>query len=168
MIVLSLLTGCVSFAQDCDYKRNEVDEFTKKTILETKEEALAISGMGMGFSCTYNLLKIDGIRYLKLHVYSPKIFTLKQGSNIMLKTDKENPITLTFPETVIADHSYNSSIKTTHWSGIVLIPISDDAYNRMRNENISKLRVYTADGYIDDDVKAKHDKKIKKALTCIQ
>lgn len=161
------LASTISYSQDCKYKRNEVDEFTKHKILETKEELFTISGMGLGFSTTYSLLKINDKRYITFKVTSPSIFTLRKGSEIMFKTELENPITLEFPDSIVANSTYISSLKSTFWNGSMDIPLSEEAYQRLLNEKITKLRVYTTDGFVDDDIASKRDKKFKSLLTCI-
>jgi|GEM_PF-3164934 len=166
-LFIALLFANFTFGQNCKYKINTIDEFTKSQILQTKEEILTVSGMGFGFSTSYAFKKIDNARYLRLGISSSKIFTLKKGEEILFKTENENPVSLKFSETTIADGQYNSSFKTTHWGGSVLIPISDEVYNRLQNEKIVKLRVYTADGYVDDDIKEKRAVKFKELLNCI-
>lgn len=155
-------------SQNCKYKMNEVDEFTNDRILETKADVFTISGMGLGFSCGYSLKKINDQRYLKLNVMSPSIVSLREGDEIMFKTDKEETINMTFPTTVIAEGIYNSALKSTHWNASILIPIPDNVNERFLNETLIKLRVYTTDGYVDDDIKAKRAKKFVEYLKCIQ
>lgn len=165
--LILVLFSTFIYGQDCKYKRNEVDEFTKDKILETKPELFTISGMGLGFSTSYSLLKINDQKFIKFNVTSPSIFTLQKGSEIMFKVEAENPIILTFPESIVANGSYNTSLKSTHWGGSIVIPINDINYQRLLNEKITKLRVYTANGFIDDDISEKRDKKFKALLTCI-
>lgn len=167
-LIALILTSTFVYSQDCKYKKNEVDEFTKHKILETKSELFTISGMGLGFSTNYSLLKVNENRFLKLTITSPSIFTLEKGSDIMFKVEAENAITLTFPESIVANGSYNTTLKSTHWNGYIIIPISEENYQRFLNEKISKLRVYTSNGYIDDDISEKRDKKFKNLLSCIQ
>ncbi|HEX8576981.1 MAG TPA: hypothetical protein VF677_11870 [Flavobacterium sp.] len=169
-IIIALILGFTTFgySQNCKYKINEVDEFSKNKILETKKEAFTMSGIGFGFSTNYSLKKINNDRYLKLYISSPKIFTLRQGDQIMLKTDSENTVSLVLMQTTIARSSYNDQLGSTTWYEDVLIPITDENYQRLLTENILKLRVYTADGYIDDDVKEKRAKKFKEILKCIE
>jgi len=168
IIALILVFTTFGFSQNCKYKINEVDEFTKNKILETKREAFTMSGIGFGFSTNYSFKKINNTRYLKLYVSSPSIFTLRQGEEIILKTESDNTISLKFLETIIPKSSYNSQLNNTTWYEDVLIPISDDNYQRLLTETILKLRIYTGDGYIDDDIKEKRAKKFKENLKCIE
>jgi hypothetical protein len=168
LLLFTTFLSISSFGQNCKYKTNEVDEFTKNKILETKEELLTVSGMGFGFSTSYNLKKVNENRYLKLNISSPKILTIKAGDEIMFKTNNDNPISLKFSETVILQPQYNSSSRSTIWYEFILIPISDENYTRLLQEPISKLRLYTSDGFIDDEIKDKRDKKLKELLKCIE
>ena len=161
----------LSFSQNCKYKINETDEFTKNKILETKYELLTISGLGFGFSSGYSLKKVNNNRYLKLGISSPSIFTLREGRDIMFKTSAEDVISLKFPETIIADYisgtRIGSSTTPSRWSGTILIPISDETYQRLLVEKILKVRIYTGDGYVDDDIKEKKAIKFQELLKCI-
>ncbi|URM37195.1 hypothetical protein [Flavobacterium anhuiense] len=163
-----LLYSSFIFSQDCKYKRNEIDEFTKNKILETKENLFTLSGMGLGFSCAYTLKKINDNRYINLHITAPSIFTLRESHEIMFKTEKDSTIDLKFIESIVANGTYNTSLKSTHWSAQTMIPITAEAYERLKNEKITKLRVYTVDGHHDDDVSEKRDKKFKELLKCIE
>lgn len=167
LVLFAIILSVSSYSQNCKYKTNEVDDFTKNKILETKEELLTISGMGFGFSTSYNLKKVNENRYLKLNVSSPNIFTIKAGDEIMFKSNNDKPISLKFSETVILEPQYNSSSRSTIWYGFILIPISDENYIRLLQEPISKLRFYTSDGFIDDEIKDKRGKKFKELLKCI-
>ncbi|MEZ0004913.1 hypothetical protein ABH942_000256 [Flavobacterium sp. 28YEA47A] len=167
ILLLLLLSGSLAYGQKCKYKRDEVDEFTKHRILETKDNPLTISWTS-SFSCTYNLLNIDDKRYLVLNAYGPSAFTLREGAEVLFKTDAEEPIRLAFPKTVISGSGYNSSLKNIYFTASQMIPLPDEAYSRLLKEGITKLRVYTGQGYADDEVKPKHDKKLKEMLKCIE
>ncbi len=166
--LITLFFSIICFGQNCKYKTNEIDEFTKNKILETKIEVFTVSGMGLGFSTSYTLKKINEKRYLNFKITSPSIFTLREGDKIMFKTDSENTIDLIFPNTIIANNVYNSHLKTTTWLENILIPIDELTYQRLSNEKVLKLRVYTTDGYIDDDINEKRSKKFKELLKCIE
>ena len=170
-IILFLFTTSFLFAQDCKYKINEIDEFTKNKILETKPEILTISGMGFGFTSGCSLKKINDSRYLQLGISSPSIFTLNEGNEIIFKTEKDETIVLTFPKTIISDYisgnNIGNSSTPSRWSGTILIPISIENFERLKNELVTKLRIYTNENYIDDDISKKRAVKFKNAMNCI-
>ena len=148
----------------CDYKVNKTDEFTKDIILETKGGRFTASGLFYGSG--YSLKKINGIKYLKFGIAGPSIFTLEKDGEIMFKTDEDKIITLKFTESMVADYVTANNI--TIWGANNHIQLTDDIYERFLNETIVKMRVYTSEGYIDDDIKSKHLKKFKEQLKCIE
>jgi hypothetical protein len=168
---LLLITSTI-IGQNCKYKINEIDEFTKNKVLETKGGLLTMSGLGFGFSCSYSFKKINDIKFLNLSITSPSIFTLRQGRDIMFKTDKEETVILNFAETIVAEFVSGSRIGTmtspSFWTGSILIPISNENFERLVNEKVLKLRVYTGDGYVDDDISVSSAKKFKEQLKCIE
>jgi hypothetical protein len=166
-LFIAILIGNLTFGQNCKYKTNTIDEFTNDKILETKDEFFTISGMGLGFSTSYSLKKINEKRYLRLGILNPSIFTLREGDEVVFKTMTDTPISLKFPQTIIANGQYNSASKSTYWITYSLILISDEVYNRLQNEKIIKLRVYTGDGFVDDNVKEKRAVKFQELLKCI-
>lgn len=168
ILLLLLIFTTSIFAQKCKFKINEVDEFTKNKILETRPAIFTSSGVGLGFSSSYSLKKINDEKYLKFKITSSSIFTLREGNKVMFKTNKEETINLKFPETIIANGSYNTSFRTTFWTGEILIPISDEINKRFQNEKIIKLRVYTGDGYVDGEINSKRATKFVEHLKCIQ
>lgn len=173
-ILLSFLflVSAAMMSQNCKYKTNEVDEFTKNTILETKGGILTMSGMGFGFSAGYSMKKINNTKFLNFFVNNSSVFTLREDDEIMFKTDSDNVISFKYPKTTIPNYVPGTRIGTTTtpsmYSANILIEISDDNYRKLLAEKILKLRVYTSDGYIDNDIKSKRANSFQEALKCIE
>lgn len=152
----------------CNFKIDKVDEFTGHKILETKEKWLTMSGMGFGISTTISFRKINEDRFMKFHVTTTgDIFTLKKGESLLFKTDKDEIITLNFDETIVAEGSYNTSLKMTIWAAFQYVHINDENYEKLLNSNVVLLRFHSNDGYIQKKVKQKRYKKIIEILNCI-
>ncbi|MCC9066334.1 hypothetical protein [Flavobacterium piscisymbiosum] len=157
-LITFLFTSLIIHSQDCKYKRNEVDEFTKHKVLETKSEWLAEN-------IAYTLIKINDAKFLSIELGSFKVFAISDGAKLMFLPDKGDPIVLLFPKYEIS--------KTT--PGAVAsqyvtqsINISDEIYQRFLDEKITKVRFYTTDGYIDKPVKEKRANKFRQQLKCIE
>lgn len=146
----------VSSGQDCKYKINEVDEFTKSKILETNFEWLS-SNLGCSFK------KINEQKAIKLQIESSSVFSISDGSKIMFLTEKDNPITLIFSEYEISKMS-----SLTNFYIITFIKLTDEDNSRLLSETVNKIRIYTTDGYVDYSVKEKRAKKFQDILKCIQ
>lgn len=168
ILLFMLLAGLTINAQNCKYAKNEVDKFTNKTILETKQDALGISGMGLGFTSGYSFYKSDDDKYIKFHFTTTgSLFAIREGDNVMMKLENGEVLSLKFSESVIADSSYNSMLKTTIHSLKTLVKLTDDDIETFKNNKIVDIRIYTTDGYIDDDVKEKRAVKFQQLLKCI-
>ena len=150
-----LITSTFVFSQDCKYQRNEVDEFTKNKIIETKFEWL-------GEQTGYTLKKINNTQILAMYLESFNVFSIKDGAKIMFLTEKEDPITLIFPKYEISKRGKSSEFYISE--NIIL---SNKEYERLQNETISKVRFYTTDGYIEKNVKEKRASKFRDQLKCI-
>ena len=152
---LLLVTSMISFSQNCKYKINETDEFTKNKILETEFEWIS-SNIGGSFK------KINDKKALRLQLNSSSVFSVREGSKVMFLTDKEEPITFIFPETNISKISTMTSFYSINY-----LMLSEENQNRLLNEKISKIRIYYSDGYIDTDIKEKKAIKFQELLKCI-
>ena len=168
ILLFMMLAGLTMSAQKCKYAKNEVDKFTNKTIVETKEDAFVISGMGLGFSVGYSLYKSDNNKYLKLRLTdSGSLFAIREGNEIMFKLENGNVINLKFIESQIADSSYNSGLKATFHKIITLVPITNEEIDQFKNNKLTDIRIYTTDGYVDKEVKEKRAKIFQELLKCI-
>ena len=85
----------------------------------------------------------------------------------MLKLENGEVVTLNFVESVVSDVSYISTLKTSVKKITTLVPISDLEFEKLNKSLITDIRVYTTDGYIDDDVKNKRAVKFQELLKCI-
>ena len=162
-----LICGFSAYSQDCKYSRDEIDEFTKKHILETKPQQLTISNMGLGFSTAITLKKVQDSRFLVLSYTSPSNIILQRGSKIMLKDDSDFILELIVPELIISKSTYNSTLKGFVHKGDVAFALTANEFEDLKSHMINKMRVYTSEGYIDDDISEKRWKKISILLKCI-
>lgn len=155
--IVLIFTG-FGYSQDCKYKKNEIDDFTKKKIIETKSEWLCEN-------VAYSFKKNDDTKYLRVEIGSFKVFAISDGAKLMFLTDKEDPIVLIFQKYEIS-RTTPGAIASQYVSEI--INISEDVLKRFQNEKITKVRIYTTDGYIDHDIKEKRFKRFQETLKCIQ
>lgn len=151
-----LITSSLLYSQECKYDKNEVDEFTKNKILETKFEWL-------GNNFGYNFKKINDSKFLRIEIHHSKVFSIRDGSKLMFLTEKEEPITILFPKYEISKVSSASNYYVVQY-----LNLSEELLSRFKNEKISKARIYTTDGYLEIDIKDKRSIKFKELLKCIE
>ena len=166
LILLLLIFSHVS-GQSCKYQKNEVDEFTKKEILITKEKAVTKVGMGLGVYMTAKGLRIDGAKSIELNIFSPSIFTIQQGGKVMFMTKTKEVIETEFLESSVADYAHLGQVNVTIWHTSSTILLSSDLISRLQNAEITKVRWYTADGYVEKEVKKKQYKNLASIINCI-
>lgn len=168
ILLFMMLAGLTMNAQKCKYAKNEVDKFTNKTILETKTDAFGISGIGMGFSSSYSLYKSDDNKYIKfMFTTTGSVFAISKGEGVMLKLQNGDVVTLDFLESVVSDISHNTAMKSSVKKITTLVPITDQNIEKFNNSLVTDIRVYTTDGYVDDEVKEKRAKIFQELLKCI-
>ncbi|MGG5506759.1 MULTISPECIES: hypothetical protein [unclassified Myroides] len=168
-LIIVILSSFIANAQKCKYQRNEVDNFTKKTIIETKREIFTTSGMGLGFGTAYSLFKSDDNKFIRFYFSTTdKPFAIKEGDNIMIKFSDDDVMSLKFSKSDISNSSYISQIKTSTYSLDALISITESDIRIFESKIITDIRVYTTDGYIDGEVNAKRAKKFQSILKCIE
>lgn len=161
LLIISLcLSSFFSFGQ-CDYLRNEVDEFTKLKILETDFKVLSYA------SFQREVIRIQGVRIndkrtLRCYFVYPQIFSLEEKSKFMLLNEKGEVITLFNPKQQIAKHNGVDA-----WYCIVNYPLNAELNQSLINFIPVKARYYTNEGYVQHEVKKKRSKKIVEVLSCL-
>ena len=157
-ILLLLAISITTYGQECKYARNEVDQFTKNKVLETKSEWL-------GENIAYTLKKIDDTKFLRIEMGSYSVFAINDGAKLMFLTDSEDPIELTFPKYEVSKTA-PGAVASQYVAQT--INISGDVLTRLQTEKIIKVRFYTTDGFIDKPIKEKRASKFREQLKCIE
>lgn len=163
ILILFVIGTFNSFGQ-CKFKRNEVDEFTKKLIRETKP--VSVAGV---FSQNYTIAfkQVNDNYYLNFAYGSIGTFSMVigEGDELMLKFDNDSVLTLESLETEAATHYYSQSVNSTSIScsyGITIEQMEMIA----RNKTV-KVRFYTTEGYHEKDTKSDGVEKMRSNAKCI-
>ncbi|WP_417237222.1 hypothetical protein [Bizionia paragorgiae] len=151
----------------CKLKIDTVDEFTKKRILQTREESFTISGMGLGTSTYVYSKKVDEKTYLIFHIVSPSAFSIHEGNNIMLLFKDDSVLEIPFENTEIADFTYIDGIGSI-WSVRSYFELPENEIQILKEKKVKKLRIYFSDSYFEDDVKELRQDNIASVLKCIE
>lgn len=163
ILILFLIGTFNSFGQ-CKFKRNEVDDFTKKLIRETKP--VSVAGV---FSQNYTIAfkQVNDNYYLNFAYGSTGTFSMVigEGDELMLKFDNDSVLTLESLETESARHFYSQYANSTSIScsyGITMEQIEMIA----RNKTV-KVRFYTTEGYHEKETKSDGVEKMRSNAKCI-
>jgi hypothetical protein len=163
--LLIIFSSVVLQAQSLE--KNEVDEFTGHTVKQTSWETFNNS---MSFTGYFRISKINESYFFDLKMMiGSKIFSIDQGQEFMFKLSNDEVIILKNLEYTIACKgcgakgfagSQGYGIQTSY----VLTP---DQVQALFQKDIIKVRIYTNDGYVENDLKSKNSIKIKTALSLI-
>lgn len=165
-LLLPLLLFCsTAFAQKLI--TDKTDEFTGKRIKETSVENLAQPLSG--FSYRFSFKKINDNVYFNLKVISHgSVFAIKDGEVLMLKT-ADSVIKLSNTEyTISKKGGAGGGLSSSYSEGVSLyFRLDNEAIGIIKTKPIVKVRLYTTDGYTEQDVKAAADKRVKNALALV-
>lgn len=161
LLVISLcLSSFFSFGQ-CDYLRNEIDEFTKIKILETDFKVLSYASFQSEVIRVQGV-KLDDQKALRCYFVRQQIFSLEAKSKFMLLNEEGEVFTLFNPKHQIAKHNGLNA-----WYCIVNYPLNSELYQDLIDFIPVKARYYTTEGYVQHEVKKKRSKRIVEVLSCL-
>lgn len=162
IITLLCLSASLCLSSQCVYIKNEVDEFTGLKVKETEDASLYYTLFGQ---MKVSFRAIDDNYYLKLYFSSSSIWSISEGSELMLKLQDSSIVSVKCVERVVADYIVSGS--STLWYGYIKFNITKADLINLGTKDLLKLRLYTTDGYIEKDIKAAKTQSIKELATCI-
>lgn len=150
---------------------DKTDEFTGKKVKETSIENLAQPFKMSGFAYKFTFRKVNDNLYFNLRIMSlsNSVFAIKDGEVLLLKT-ADTVIKLTNTEYAISKKGGSSGggLSSAGSEGVSLyFLLNNESVEVLKNKPIVKVRLYTTDGYTEQDVKATADKRVKDALALI-
>lgn len=150
----------------CKYDKNEVDEFTGQTIIETKYKNVIPHTLGYGWAVELKAISKDDYKYLRAHISNKGYFSIDKGGYFKIKTDSGSIVELKFNNLDIADsRNYGDSQARSDAYANLLLTESD--YHILKTEKIDKIRFLTNDGYVEKEIKNRNKDEIIDLLKCI-
>lgn len=150
---------------------NSKDEFTGKIVKQTSVEALAAPFKMTGYRYDFSIKQVDSNCYfnLRLTSLSNSVFSIKDGDQFAIKFQDGSVVELTNTEYAISERGKGSTGLSGSMSfGVSLFMLlSKENIDALLSKKITKVRIYTTDGYSDQDIKSNADKKVKAALKLI-
>lgn len=161
LLLLLILIVVIGFGQKLE--ENKVDDFTKITIKRTSWEKLT------KYYAHFRISKISDVEYFDLKLLLGKEFSIMEGQDIMFKFDNDEILTLKNSKTTITCTGCGAvGFGGSEGPGIsVSYQMNKEQKTLLDTKKIIKVRIYTSDGYTENDVSEKFDNYIKKALTLI-
>ena len=169
LLLSILLIGILLPIMAQELEENEVDEFTGSAIKRTSWETL---NMTMKFTAYFRISKINENLYfdLKLMIGGGEVFSIDEGDQFMLKLENDEIVKLSNLEfTITCTGCGARGISGSAAQGIqVTYPITPEQFNMLKNNTVSKIRIYTSDGYIENEFKLKYYSKLLNALMLVE
>lgn len=162
---LSLLKG---FSQTLE--ENKIDEFTKASVKRTSYEPLIQNGKWYLF---FRVSKINGTEYLDMKMIyykNNKYQIIRQGMQVMVLLQDDSVINLSNIET--ATSCRGCGARGLSGSGALGIAVNylvhPDDHRALKSLPIKKIRIYTTDGYIEDEIKDKRSDLLIQLLSLVE
>jgi hypothetical protein len=167
LLILAILF-CItakSFGQKLE--ENKVDDFTKSSVKRTSWESF-YSSLGSG-NAHFRFSLVGDSETFDFRLMRDKVFSIDKDMQIMLKLDNGDIVTLNNLEYTITCNGCGAvGFAGSQAEGIdVRYPIDKEQVAKLKAGKVVKVRVYTGDGYIDQDIKDKNAAKITAALNLL-
>lgn len=165
LILIIITSANYTFGQELT--KNEVDEFTGKTVKETSWETLNKKSKLYSY---VRFRKVDSTIYF--------VFKMMIGNKVY-SVDKGEVLYLKFADEEIVKISNSQYQLTTYGAGAVgLIGskalgveltclINQETLSKLEEKTLAKVRVYTSDGYVEAEVKEKQAENFKELAKLI-
>ncbi len=165
--LIALFSPTFCFAQKL--KENKIDDFTNASVKRTSWEMINYSGKS--FVAYAKITKIDHLFYLNLKIIlsNDEVFSIDKEDELMIKTVADSIVTLYNLKYAISCTGcgstglLGSNVQGTEVS--YKIPVEIVSY--LLNNKIKKIRIYTTDGYVEDEIKDKHAETFIKLLKLV-
>ena len=155
-------------------KEDQVDEFTKNKVVRTSWEPLTKKGKIYSHA---RVSKINTTTYLDFKIMlsagltmDHSVFAIEKGETVMLKLNNDTIVTLNNPEHLIsctgcgAINIIGSGVQGIH----LKIDLTDNQISTLLDHKITKIRIYTTDGYVENEVPDKFQEIVSKELSLIR
>ena len=159
LLVWLVALATVSYSQGIT--KSETDEFTDEKVVYTTWDQLNVSGLSCNNVLLFKFRLENGNQYFHLNWVFDKITSVSEGEKVMFKLKDGTLVKFTNLSSVISSRgggSMNVTCKDSY--GVSLVLKTDLSVFADESNPIEKVRIYTTDGYVDIDIKAKYAEKV--------
>ncbi len=185
-ILLSLtLASTISYGQNCNFEKNEVDKFTKKKVVETKREKLFGTLNSSGF---YTVKQEGDNFYIEFDYLVQSSFSgasrvatniaVKEKDQLMFLLENDEVVTLESSSTVQSQMKPNLSSGLVNWElNDVKYPVTLEQLKTLQSAKTTTLRIYRTIGFdaqnigqqesMDVDIKKASQDDMQQMINCV-
>lgn len=149
-------------------KEDKVDEFTNQKIKRTSWETL---NQTMAFAAYFRISRINDQDYFDLKLMiGVSVFSIEKDQEIMLKLSNGEIVKLPNCKYAITCKGCGANgLAGSSSEGIqVSYLLNKENFEKIKNSPVAKIRIYTNDGYVEEECKEKYASKILKAINLIE
>ena len=146
---------CINFftISQCKFEINELDKFTKITNVVTKMEILH---KDFNSAISFNFCKSDSLLFIKVGVnLTGKVYSINEGDKLMIMCS-DSIVTL-----IASEYKLVSGFTYVNYF------ITQEQLQIINKINITDIRLYLIDSYIDKKIELKRAEKILELSKCI-
>lgn len=164
ILLACLLIPVMSFAQKIT--EDKIDEFTKSSVKRTSWDKLFST---MKATSHIRVSKINGIVYLNLKLMDGSVFSMDENAKLMLKSTSDSIVTLYNLKFQITCRGCGApGFGGSAAEGIdVSYVIDQDQAEYLKTHPLNKVRIYTSEGYIEEQVKSKNSDLLSSQLKLV-
>lgn len=169
---LLILVICGTFLHSQTIIQKEIDEFTGTEIIKTSWAPLHKAKFDFSMMIVmFRVSRINGLVYLntKLHFENNKVFAVDEDGIFMLKLTSGEVMELEINEFKVTSRGGSAiGILGSDNMGMQLsYYLTDEDIIKLKSDPPVKFRVYTTDGYTENDTGKKTAKRLIKMFTLI-
>lgn len=141
--------------------KNEVDEFTGKTVKETSWETLNKKSKLYSY---VRFRKVDSTIYFVFKMMiGNKVYSVDKGEVLYLKFADEEVVKISNSEYQLTTYGAGATgLAGSKMLGVELTCIiNQEILSKLEEKTLAKVRVYTSDGYVEGEVNEKQAEKFK-------
>ena len=151
-------------------KVDEVDEFTNKSVKRTSWETL---NSDFSSNIYLRVSELDGylILNLKLMKVNKSVLSVHEDMRLMLKMQNDSIVTLHAIESTVSCRGCGAIGLFgggSAWGIEINYDITESEFYALRNLPVKKIRLYTTDGYIEEDISNKNADLIIRLLYLLE
>lgn len=164
-LLIFLILGLTSSLHAQELEKNKIDDFTGKRTIETSWEKLAW-GTGVPSGIYARIRSIDRTMILDMKYMIGSACVISKDNKLMLMDEKGKVHNLN-PTDIFYGTIGGGSIGLAGSSGIGVYAHYYGNLNFLKNNKITKIRIYTTDGYYEKEIKKKYQETLSKLFQLV-
>ncbi|WP_445458441.1 hypothetical protein [Flavobacterium sp. HNIBRBA15423] len=163
LFYLFILLSFMCEAQNCKFKKNEIDDFTKEKRLLTENKIICFDFYENSIGLTFSKFKTN-LMSMKISFAGHDVILINENQKISLLLTDKSVIDLKIEDLQSGKLKGNGGLmSSTDFE--FFFDLNDELIKHLK-QGVVKIRINTMDGFKDFDVKEKKYKKMLETLNC--